>query len=146
MNLRGQPVQVKEKIPLPIMINRFLEFQKTDTQSFREKWKQWKKLYPTTVLKTEDIQLNSEIIKAASDFQKLSDKLLCLPFKSQWKRKRYVKFGGVFTLNFLATEYLLRIFADISLNQGVIQMICYPGKENIATVVAGCLAFLFQKN
>lgn len=137
--------EVREQLALlPLFIHRFLEFKKIDSSAFRSKWNQWKRLYPDSTFKTEDIALNPNIIVHPHDFRKISEKLIEIPFKNGWKKAKYIKFGGIFNIEFLGAEYILRIFVDRGLTNAVIQIICYPSKEAIGISIINQLAFLLQ--
>lgn len=129
---------------VPIFLHRFLEFKKVDSESFKTKWQQWKRLYPLSTFKTTDIKLHPSVVSKAEDFKKISGNIIQIPFKNAWKKEKYLKFGGLFTLGYLGVEYVLRIFTDKDLDKAVIQVICYTSKENVGIAVANSIALLLQ--
>ena len=57
----------------------------------------------------------------------------------------YIKYGGIFNIELLGVEYLIRIFIDRKFQIAILQTITFASKENMGIAVANYLAFLLQQ-
>ncbi len=96
INLRTSSGAVETvNLYLPTLITKFMEFKTVNTEIFREKWK----LKSANVLKTEEITVDTRVVKTAYDFKKYFGNLIDLKPKDEYEfvhDKKSIKLGGVF--------------------------------------------------
>ncbi|CAD8158415.1 unnamed protein product [Paramecium octaurelia] len=138
---------------LPCLLTKFMSFRDTTKDSFLARWEYKSK----SILKSEQVQLNSRIVNSRNDIFKhfgtnniliLHDEedLLTSDANQMLKKTEMVgsEFGLVFTLSSPQIEFLLKII--LFPNQTVLfQIIPYSSYQTQAEAILHTLVFLFCK-
>jgi len=131
------------EVPLPTIITKFAESKLTATDAFRQKWK----TSSQNVIKTQELVIDTSIIKTAFDFKKFFPHLVDLNPMNEYEYlqgTKSIKLGGIFESNAPGQEYLLKI--NILPTQKVVFQIAVPETDtSLATFFLQSLAFLFKK-
>jgi len=139
LSVNGNPYEIY----LPTLISKFAEFKLIETEAFLEKWK----TQSQNVLKTEELVIDTSIVKTAYDFKKFFPYLADLNPMNEYEYlqgTKSIKLGGIFEIDGPHQEYLLKI--NILPTQKVVFQIAVSESEsNLASFFLQSLAFLFKK-
>jgi len=139
--IQRQPVNIR--LYLPCLLNKFMEFKYTDTLAFEQRWHK----NMDSVYRSSMIQLDENLIKSPYDFQKYFGFLVDLNPQSEYlsaAQGRVNKdLGGVFELDLIEIEYLLKISVFPS-KRVIFQVIAGEKDYEVAKLILDTLVFLFQ--
>jgi len=114
---------------------KFLDCKPTTSEEFRHKWK----LRDIFVLKTDEIDVDGNLVKALEDFKKffpLAEELKAVSSKK-------TKYGVVFDLDNPSGDYLMRINI-LPTSKVVFQIASYDNVQDRAATVLQTLVALFK--
>jgi len=142
LSIEEQPV--KFSLYLPSVVTKFMEFKYISAEEFRERWKS----NNYTVLKTEQIELDTVVVKSFYDFTKYFAYLVNLTPNDEYdfvQGKKGLELGGVFELDLTNVDYMLKINL-LSVDKVVFQVACPEEKTEIAIFLLQTLKLLFHKS
>jgi len=129
---------------LPTLITKFMEFKPITAAVFLERMK-WR---GGNTYKTEEIVVDSSLIRSPNDFKKYFNHLIDLRSADEHdytQNRRSVRLGGLFELDVPNAEYLLQINMNAD-GQVVFQVASFESESRIATFLLQGLIFLFKQN
>ena len=130
-------------LPLPNLLMKFMEFKYIELPDYRNRWK---KLQNETLM-SEPITVNSGLIRSANDFKKYFGYLIDIKTKNEGEVVRVskgIKYGGLFELETIKVEYLLRINILPS-GEVVFQVAAESEHRLVAEYLLQTLVFIFRK-
>jgi len=130
---------------LPTLITHFMSFVQSDVDSFER----LSKRSNLETIESDEIILDPSIIQGPHDFQRYFDKLLDL---NMFKRPEMVSihdteasFGGVFRLNWVESDYLLKVQV-YDVNKVVFKVMTNEEENNYVDVILETLSFIFGRD
>jgi len=127
---------------LPSLITKFMEFKYVDIGTFERQWQK----NTDHILKTELFLLDPNIVNAGHDFKKYFNYLLDLKIMDEYdyiQGRKSLDLGGVFELDIVDVEYLLKISVFPS-RKATFQIIADKKDFEVAKFILETLVFLFK--
>ena len=134
---------IKFSVQLPNLLIKFMEFKYIELVDYKARWTSSE----VVIVKTEPIAVNTGLISKVSDFKNYFGDLIdvgSLEESIATPRSNGIKLGGLFELDHLNVEYLLKINV-LPTNEVVFQIAAQPRYQTLATYLLQTMIFIFRR-
>ena len=124
-------------------MSKYMQLRQIDAEEFKKKWKNSE----LTVLKSDQIPVDQNLIKHVGDFKKYFGELVELKSQKrneQNSKTRVTKLGGIFGLHIPYVDYLLKLNI-LSSGELVFQVAVERKNYDFACYLLQTLVFIFKQ-